>query len=123
VTGSTAAEQRGATDEWQRGRGEQREQAARAGGAQAVGAAGCRRAAGRAGAERLVWETKKKQRRRLPTVFKSLIFGGFCQWPPKIRLFSAAVSGAAENNIFLGGHVKPPKIAAKFRRLGMGRRK
>jgi hypothetical protein len=40
----------------------------------------CARATGRAGAERrrLVWETKKKQiRRRLPTVFKNLIFGGF----------------------------------------------
>jgi hypothetical protein len=120
VTGSMAAEQRGATDEWQRGRGEQRERAARAGGRRAGGAAG------RAGAERrqLVWETKKKQRRRrLPTVFKSLIFGGFCPWPPKIWLFSAAVSGAAENNLIFGGHVKPPKIAAKFRWLGMGRRK
>jgi hypothetical protein len=86
VTGSTAGEQRGATDEWQHGRGEQRglcrpRQATRAGGLRAGGlraggAAGGAKAGGRAarsrgeqrgraGTERrLVWETKEKQRRK-----------------------------------------------------------
>jgi hypothetical protein len=88
-------------------RGGRRHAGGAAGGAQAGSRAGRRRVAGRAGTERrrLVWETKKKQRRRRSsTVFKSLIFGGGCHWPPKIRLFSAAMYGppkiikAAEND-------------------------
>jgi hypothetical protein len=66
---------------------------------------------------------RKNREERPSMVFKSLIFGGFCHWSPKIRLFSAAVSEAAENKSIFGGHVRPPKIAAYFRRLGRDHRK
>jgi hypothetical protein len=133
VTGSTAAEQRGATDEWQHGRGEQRglcrprratracglragrlhaveaassEQAGwpavrrRAAGRRAVGASSAGGQA-RSGGGGWFGRRRKNREERLSTVFKSLIFGGFCHWPPKIRLFSAAVSEAAENSSLL----------------------
>jgi hypothetical protein len=68
-------------------------------------------------------DEEKTEKKKVADGFKKPNFRRLCQWPPKIRLFSAAVSVAAENNLIFGGHVKPPKIAAKFWRLGMGRRK
>jgi hypothetical protein len=135
VTGSTAAEQRGTTDEWQHGRGEQRRLCRprrpmltgglRAGGAAGRRAVGASSAGGQARSSGGGWFGRRRKNReeRVSTVFKSLIFGGFCHWPPKIRLFSATVSEAAENRLIFGGHVRPPKIAAYFRRLGRDRRK
>jgi hypothetical protein len=54
---------------------------------------------------------------------KNLNFLWLCQWPPKIRLFSAAVSVATENNLIFCGQRPPPKIAAYFRRLSPSHRK
>jgi hypothetical protein len=68
-------------------------------------------------------EREKTEKKKGPTVFKRLIFGGCVRGTPKTRLFSAAVSEATENNLISRGQVKPPKIADNFRRLGVGRRK
>jgi hypothetical protein len=53
----------------------------------------------------------------------SLIFGGWCQRPPKVALFSAAGFLAAENSTTFGGRVGPPKIVGNFRRPSPSRRK
>jgi hypothetical protein len=87
VTGSTTAEQRGATG----GR-----VAVQAGSEQRV-LTGCARAGGQAGGrgaerQRLVWERKKKQRRRGRRFLKAL--------------FSAALSGATENKAIFSGCVR-----------------
>jgi hypothetical protein len=96
-------------------------------GEQSGAAAGGRRAqaGGRWGERRRwIWERRERtEKKKGPTVFKNLIFGGSAlaaenssqfsaavSGPPKIRLFSVAVSVAAENRLIFCGCVRPLRI-------------
>jgi hypothetical protein len=68
-------------------------------------------------------EERRNRTEKEPTVFQNLIFGGQGSRPPKIGLFSAAVSVAAENRPIFGGCVRPPKIWWYFWWPASGRRK
>ena len=78
-------------------------------------------------ARRGCYSGERKERRKREEAdthgINPLIFGGQGTTAENKKLFSAAVSEAAENKLSFGGQIQPPKVSGYFRRLRPGRRK